>query len=114
MSQGEDEFERYMDAAQTTLQLKAGQTLTQEQVDEIQFASEYERRDHEHQIDVFHKGYEAGRLNAVGATKAALLEQVDLLKTELAVTKGLLRFYTAKPKKSRVSPRARFDGDATP
>lgn len=100
-SPGSDaEWEYFMDATQTILHLKAGQVLTAEQVAEILFVGEYERRDHEHAIDVFHKGYEAGRLAAAGAKRAKLLEQIDALKSRLAVAEGLLRFYarTKNPK----------------
>ena len=110
------EWEYFMDATQTVLALKVGQVLTQEQVDEIQFVSEYERRDHEHAIDVFHNGYQAGIAASLGKTEAGLLEQVEALKGELAVSKSLLRFYkkTDERKAKRDRPlRARFDG-ATP
>ena len=113
MSDFDSEFERFMDATQTVLQLKPGQTLTQEQVAEIQFVSEYERRDHEHSIDVFHKGFEVGRLSAADAETVALLEKIDALKTKLAVAEGLLRFYAKdKVKRPRRPIRVRFEGKA--
>jgi hypothetical protein len=113
MTDFDPEFERFMDATQTVITLKAGQVLTQEQVAEIQFVSEYERRDHEHSIDVFHKGFEAGRLSAADEETVALLEKIDALKTKLAVAEGLLRFYAKKKEKKPGGPlRARFEGQA--
>ena len=104
------EWEYFMDATQTVLALKGGQVLTQEQVEEIQFVSEYERRDHEHEIDVFHKGFEAGRLSAADAETVVLLEKIDALQAELAVSKGLLRFYQKdKLEKAKRPLRARFE-----
>lgn len=81
----EAEFDRFMEAYQTVLQLKAGTVLTPEMVSEIQFAFEYERRDQEDKVDVYHNGYRHGLAVAAGADGAALIEKVDDLRTRLHV-----------------------------
>lgn len=102
----EAEFERFMDATQTVIQLKPGQ-LTAEQVAEIQFAFEYERRDQEDKVDVFHRGYKHGIERTAGTDKAALIEKIDDLQSELRTVKALNRYFAAEDGKhfqARVEP----------
>lgn len=83
------EWEAFMEATQTVLTLKAGQTLTQEDIDQILFVGEYERRDEERQIDCFHRGYQLGLHEGGGSEVADLIERVSDLRTSLVVANAL-------------------------
>lgn len=88
----EIDFDRYMDATQTVIQLKPGVTLTAEQVAEIQYAFDCERQHEDDAVDAFHNGYLHGLRKAAGADVAALLEKIDALNNALAVEKALSRY----------------------
>jgi len=85
----EIDFDRLMDATQTVIQLKAGQTVSADDVADIQYAFGCERQHEDDAVEAYTKGYAHGVLAAGGADKARLMEQVDALKGRLAVERAL-------------------------
>lgn len=88
----EAEWEAFMDASQTVIQLKAGQTLTQDDVDALRFAGEFERREEERAIDAFHRGRQIGIEEAAGKDAAALHDKISGLVSEVATQRAMRQF----------------------
>lgn len=88
----EEEFQYYMDALQTVLHLAPGQALTEDQVAEIQFVSEFDQRESEKATYAHARGFAEGREDAAGKNFAGVMVQLDTAKTKLAVEKALRKF----------------------
>jgi hypothetical protein len=73
----EEDFNRLMDAMQTLIQLKPGDVLTQEMIDELHLVDKYNREEAERATDAFHRGYECGLERGGGADTAKLIEERD-------------------------------------
>lgn len=85
----DEEFERVMDATQTLILLRAGEPLTQEQVDDLHLLDEFNRRDEERSVDAFHRGYQAGLERGGGADVAKLIEERDSARNWRSVANAM-------------------------
>lgn len=85
-------WEALMDAMQVVITLKAGQVLTQADVDAVHLVDAYNREDQERAIDVFNTGFQRGMEAGGGADKADLINKLDAARSGLAVEKALGKF----------------------
>jgi hypothetical protein len=90
-------FDRLMDATQTLIQLKVGDVLTQEMIDDLHLVDEDHRESFERAVDAFHKGYEAGLLRGAGADTAKLIAERDEARDEAAISRALFRAASGMP-----------------
>lgn len=84
-----DEFERLMDAHQTLIRLKVGDTVTQEVLDHLLLIESDYRENDERNTDAFHRGYEAGLARGAGADTAKLIEERDTARTRASIANAL-------------------------
>lgn len=100
----EEDFDRLMDATQTLLQLKVGDVLTQQMIDDLHLVDKDHREESERAIDAFAKGYEAGLERGAGADTAKLIEERDSARNAAAVANALssYRAHTAFIQGARV------------
>lgn len=79
MTEDDDDadFNRLMDAIQTLIQLKPGDVLTQEMIDDLHLVDADHREDFERATEAFHRGYQAGLERGGGADTAKLIEERD-------------------------------------
>jgi hypothetical protein len=87
----DEDFDKLMDATQTLIQLKVGDVLTQEMIDDLHLVDEVHRKDFERAVDAFHKGYQAGLERGAGADTAKLIEERDEARDEAAILRALRR-----------------------
>ncbi len=93
------EWDAFMDAHQTVIQLKANQTITASDLEDIQLVvGRYEEND-EHATEAYDRGYQDGRDNAGGKEMGDLLRKLDRLRSDLATEKGLRRMDAARAAK---------------
>ena len=85
----EADFDRLMDAMQTLIQLKPGDVLTQEMINDLHLVDRHNREDQERATDAFSRGYDAGLARAAGADTAKLIEERDNARDEAAIARGL-------------------------
>jgi hypothetical protein len=89
MTDADANFDRLMDATQTLIQLKVGDVLTQEMIDDLNLVDANHREDYERATDAFHRGYEAGLVRGAGADTARLIEERDEARTQAVVARAL-------------------------
>lgn len=82
-------FERLMDAHQTLIQLKVGDVVTQQIIDDLLLIDADYRENDERNTDAFHRGYEAGLQRGAGADTAKLIEERDNARASAAVANAL-------------------------
>lgn len=88
----EAKFHQLMDDLQVIYSAKAGQVLTQADVDALNRVDQHYRDNEEAATDAFTKGREDGIAHAGGTTFAKQAVKLDTLRCELAVAKGLRKF----------------------
>ena len=96
------EFNRLMDATQTLIQLKPGDVLTQEMIDDLHLVDADHREQFERATDAFHKGYQAGLERGAGADTAKLIEERDEARSSAAIARALLDHAQATPQQEQV------------
>lgn len=85
------DFDRLMDATQTLIQLKPGDVMTQEMIDDLHLVDKDHRESFERATDAFHKGYQAGLERGAGADTAKLIDERDAARDEAAILRALQR-----------------------
>jgi hypothetical protein len=83
------DFNRLMDATQTLIQLKPGDVLTQEMIDDLNLVDADHRESFERATDAFHKGYEAGLERGAGADTAKMIEERDEARGQASVIRAV-------------------------
>lgn len=86
-----DDFDRLMDAHQTLIQLRPGDVLTQEMIDDLLLVESDYRHNDERNTDAFHKGYQVGLERASSADTAKLIEDRDEARAEAQLLRALAR-----------------------
>jgi hypothetical protein len=89
VSDFDDQFERLMDATQTLIQLKVGDVLTQEMIDDLHLVDKDHRSEYERAIDTFHRGYAYGLERGGGADTAKLIEERDSARSSASIANAL-------------------------
>ena len=87
----DEAFDRLMDATQTLIQLKVGDVITQEMIDDLNLVDQDHRDSFERATDAFHKGYQAGLERGAGADVAKLIEERDEARDNAAISRALLK-----------------------
>lgn len=87
--QTEEEFDALMDAISTVYGLRAGHTLTQDDVDAISLYDANSRANEEGLTDTFHRGYQDGLRHAGGADVQTLSNRLDEKVSELGAERAL-------------------------
>jgi hypothetical protein len=85
----EREFDRLMDAMQTLIQLKPGDVLTQELIDDLHLVDKHNREDQERATDAFSRGYDCGLERGAGADTAKLIEDRDAARARVSIVNAL-------------------------
>lgn len=91
-AEAEDDFDQLMDDMQVLITMRAGQTVTQDDVDALNRLDKHYRDNEESATDAFHEGRQQGLLEAGGADLVAIKNKYDEQFTELAARRALGRF----------------------
>jgi len=85
------DFNRLMDATQTLIQLKVGDVLTQEMIDDLNLVDSDHRESFERATDAFHRGYEAGLARGASADTAKLIEERDEARMRTQILEAIAK-----------------------
>jgi len=85
----ESDFERLMDDLQVIYRMKAGDTVSQDDVDALNRLDSYWRENEESAVDAHHKGWQAGLLHGGGADVQELQNKLDTSWGELATERAM-------------------------
>jgi hypothetical protein len=85
----EKAFERLMDAHQTLIQLKVGDVVTQQTLDDLLLIDADYRENDERNTDAFHRGYDVGLTRGAGADTAKLIEERDSARISASLANAL-------------------------
>lgn len=94
-AEAEDNFDQLMDDMQVLYTLRAGQTVSQEDVDALNRLDEHWREDGERVLDAYHRGWKDGMSRAGGTNLLELQERLDHLRNERAADRGVHRMQMA-------------------
>lgn len=88
-AQADEAFNRLMDAHQTLIQLKPGDVLSQEMIDDLLLVESDYRENDERNTDAFHKGYEVGLERGSNADTAKLIEERDAARSGASIANAI-------------------------
>lgn len=90
--ESDEAFERLMEDMQVLYGMKAGQTVTQADIDALNRLDKHWRDNDEDAIDAFNSGRQQGLLEAGGADLVALQNKLDEASIELATKRAISKF----------------------